>query len=178
MLQQAGVFEPEGPAPVPPPPFRRQPSRRAKKNETATLFQKHCKSAAGVFYSRVGARPRMFARQLGVTKTVPKLTPFLGAGAKSLQTQIQNPNPQNAFKSPQFSIISSRFPFPNLSCAFSPPRKNNCIRVKNPPAPRENLKPITNAAGIRTYFSDSPRHLRASNAPVAAEAENSLHRGK
>lgn len=177
MLQQAGVFEPAGSAPASPPPLRRQPSRRAKEMNQQPCSKNIASQSQGFLFPgrRAAANVR---RQLGATKTSPNLTSFLDAGAKNLQTQIRKQNPPNAFKSTQFYIISRRFPFPNLSCAFNTPRKNNCIRIKNPPAPRENLKPITNATGIRTYFSDSPRHLRASNAPVPAEIENSLHRGK
>lgn len=174
MLQQAGVFEPAGARAA-------TPSATAfttrKGNEAETLFQKHCKSVAGVFISG-SARGRKCSATTRRDENRPKPYFILGRRRKSLQTQIRKQNPPNTSKSPQFYIISRRFPFPNLSCAFNPPRKNNCIRVKNPSAPRENLKPITNAAGIRTYFSDSPRHLRASNAPVPAETENSLHRGK
>ena len=176
MLQQAGAFKPAEPAPASPPPLRRQPSRRTKEMKQQPC-SKNIASQSQVFF-RVGARPQMFGDNSARRKPPQTLFHSWMPAQKVSKPKSGSKIRQNAFKSPQFYIISRRFPFPNLSCAFNPPRKNNCIRVKNPPAPRENLKPITNAAGIRTYFSDSPRHLRASNAPVPAETENSLHRGK
>ena len=45
-------------------------------------------------------------------ETLPNLASFAGAGAKSFQTQIRRRLRPNAFKFPQFPIISRHFPFP------------------------------------------------------------------